>query len=74
MPYFLVAAYRTITYRVEAEDTATAIDAMIDGDAVEVDGVTHRIDATLDDDQAPTPNAAKSGKQGSRRVRTAARS
>lgn len=49
MPSFLVTAHRSTVYQVDAENEQAAIDAMIDGDAKEVDETTHRIEATPND-------------------------
>lgn len=46
MPMYEVTAIRTTFYEVEAETEDEAIDAMIDGLAEEVDGITSNITAT----------------------------
>ena len=45
MTTWLVTAFRATLYKVEAEDRESAIDAMIDGQGEEIDGVTERITA-----------------------------
>jgi hypothetical protein len=55
---FQVTAERSTVYEVEADNAEEAIDKMIEGDAVEIDGCTHSINAARlweeDDPHGPT--------------------